>query len=139
MDGGLRCRRFTPGGELAQRQQRIAEPEAGDLVQTFGQPLELARRLQGAQRLELFLRRAARPDQVCVIGVGEPVRLGARGRDHGALLEGEHGVARTGRVEHRLDRVQPLGVRDGVPPPVAHAETGAVGGSDATEEVRALE
>ena len=46
-----------------------------------GQPLERAGGLEGADRLELLLRSAAGAHEIRVVGVRQPVRLAARGRD----------------------------------------------------------
>ena len=73
-------------------------------------------------RAELSMRRAARPDEVRVIRVGEPVRACPCRRHDCRLLKGQHRIARAGGDEEIRDRFRSLCVRDGVPAPVEDGE-----------------
>ena len=108
----------------------MAKSQARDLVQALGQPRQRAGALQGAHGLELAPGGAARADEVCVVGVRQPVRVGPRRGDHGALLEREHRVGGAGGSEQRLDRLHPLRVRDRMPRAVEHADPDSVGRRD---------
>ena len=59
-------------------------------------------------RVELPLRRVRRTDEVRVVGIREPVRLGAHLCDHAPLLEREDGVDDSGGEEVPLDLLPPL-------------------------------
>src|SRR5579884_3144566 len=96
VDRRFRRRRVAAMRELAQRQRRVTQPELCHLVQTLGQPLELAGLLQQLDGAKLRMRGSTRTDEVRVVGVGEAVRARARRRDDRVLLEREHDTARTG-------------------------------------------
>ncbi len=108
---GLRRRRVRPGGELAERERRVPEPEVGGVLERRGERVEAPLVAQRRDRLELRAGREALADEVRVVGVREPVRLGPEPRDERPLLECEHGLGRAGRRQVRLDRVPALRVR----------------------------
>ena len=72
------------------------------------QRLERAGGAQPARRIELPLGRAGRAHEVRVVGIREPVRLGAHLRDHAPLLEREHRVDDAGREQVALDLLPSL-------------------------------
>ena len=79
------------------------------------------------------MRRPCRPDEVRVVGVGEPVRC-RRGRTHhGVLVDGERGVARTGEREQVGDRLRAAGGRSRIPGPLADTELDSLGRRDPGE------
>ena len=59
-------------------------------MQVVGERVEI----EAVERLELRVRRPARADEVRVVGVREPVRVGARRCKHRLLFEGEDEVDR---------------------------------------------
>ena len=77
-----RAGRATGGGDGARRHPAASGPGA-----------RAPRCEQRARGLELRARRTALPDEICVIGVREPVRVGAQPGNEGPLLEPEHGLA----------------------------------------------
>ena len=80
-------------------------------------PLERSRE----RGVELPPRGTALADEVRVVGVREPVRLGPELGHERLLLEAEHRLRRAGGGEERLDRLAPLGVGGGVTGPVDDA------------------
>ena len=135
--GGLRHGRVGPRRELPQGERRVAETELGGTLQRRGQVLERPAVEQRARGLELRARRTALPDEICVIGVREPVRVGAQPCDEGAFLEREHGLRCPRDREERLDRVPALRVGSRVRVAVDHAHANAGGRRDAADERRA--
>ena len=68
------------------------------------------------------MRGAARADEVRVVRVREPVRVGADRRQHRALLEHEHDVGRAGGDEQRRRSLGALRIGNCVAPTVEDAE-----------------
>ncbi len=130
MDGCLRGRRICSGGELAKRVRRMPEPELRGLAQGARETREAIFRLQPFDGLDLDLRRSTRSHEIGVVGVGEPIRPGARPGDDGALLEGENRLRRAHLREQRLDRLPAFRVRDRVRGSLGHGELDAVHSSD---------
>ena len=123
--------------ELSQRQRRVLEAELGDLAQVWGELVEAPRLLETADRLELHVGGAARADEVRVVGVREAVRLGSRGADDRALLQGQRRVARARCREHARDPVDALRVGDRVVAAVRDAEVCALGRRGVGDRLRA--
>ena len=121
-------------GELAQRQRRMAEAELCGLPQRLGQRLQLSRGAEAARGLELALGGAGGADEVRVVGVREPIRLGAHLGDDAPLLEREHRVDDAGGEEVALDLLPALGVRAGVCRALLHLQLHAVDRRDAAQE-----
>ena len=101
-----------------------------ELAQVVRQRLDV----EPAHRLELRMRGAARPHEVRVVGVREPVRVGARRRHDGALLEHEHDLGRARGDEGVRDRLRPLRVGDRVPRALEHVQLRARPRGDRGEE-----
>src|SRR5437867_2143681 len=103
-------RRWGPafGRQLAERKRRVSEAQLGDLAKAGRQGPETAFALEPADGLELRVRCPAGALEVGVIGVREPVRLRARGRDDRVLLERERRVARSGKGKRLGDRIGAL-------------------------------
>ena len=112
----------------------MAQAEERDLAQVVGQRVDV----ETVQRLELRVRGAARPHQVGVVGVREPVGVGARRGEHGLLLEREHEVDGAGRHQDVGDRLGSLGVGGRVRAPLLDAELGAEAGRERGEEARSV-
>ena len=100
------------------------------------QRLERAGGAKAARRVELALGRVGRADEVRVVGVRKPVRLGAHLRDHAPLLEREHGVDDTGGEQVALDLLPPLRVGARVGITLADLQPNLLGRGDASQERR---
>ena len=66
----------------------MTQTKQGDLPQVVGKGVQV----EAVEGSELGVRRAARADEVRVIGVRQPVRVGAGCREHGLLLQREGDV-----------------------------------------------
>ena len=80
LHGRLRRRWARPRRELPQRHRRVPETEVRCLTQRLRERLERAGALEGPCRVELPLRCPRRADEVRVVGIREPVRLGSASR-----------------------------------------------------------
>src|SRR5687767_11662511 len=112
--GGLRGWPGEPLGELAEREGGIASAELGGLAQVRREIVEVAPRREPADGRELVPRRAARADEVRVVGVREPVRPSASGSDDPGLLQREGRVVRADEAEQLGDRIAAPRVGGGV-------------------------
>ena len=97
----------------------------GDLAQLRRELVEPALALEPPDRPELRLGGAARAHDVRVVGVGEPVRPGARRRDDGLLAEAQRRLLRAEEREELGDRLDALRVRDRVPAPLVDRRAGS--------------
>ena len=118
------CSPSSSAGSRARRAPAATSPDGADAAARhpasgLEQRLERAGGAQSARRVELPLGRVGRADEVRVVGVREPVRLGAHLRDHAPLLEREDGVDDTGSEEVALDLLPSLRVRARVGVPLA--------------------
>ena len=89
--------------------------------------------------LELLLGREHRPLDVGLVGVRQPVRVGARRGDDGVLVETERGLARTGDGEQIGDRLDAPGVRDGVAATLGDRERDLLACGDLRQDARAVD
>ena len=87
--------------------------------------------------LELLPGRAARPDEVRVIGVCEPVRTRLRGADDTSLREGQHGARGARRRQHFRDRLGAFRIGERMARALLDAELDLLGGRDLGDELRA--
>jgi hypothetical protein len=123
--------------KLAERERRVPSPELCDFLQLgreLGKPSAATKGFDGP---ELFVRCAARADEVGVVGVGETVGASSSTGHDGALFEEQDRFACSGEGEDVGDRFEPFGVRDCVPPAVEDAESHSLFSGDAREELGA--
>lgn len=137
-------RRFRGGrpafeGKLAQREGRVSLPELGDLLQSRRQPRQFSTPTQTLDGLQLIVCSSASPDEVRVIRVREAIGPRPRGRDDRALLEEQHGPARTGEGKCIRDRLHSLRVGNGVSPAVEDSQAYSFLVCDTSEEIGALD
>ena len=116
----------------------MAFAKLGDLLESRGEPRQLAAPTQSLHGSQLVVCRSARADEVRVVGIRQPVCPRARRRHDRALFEEQDGPAGAGKRERVRDRFDSLCVRDGVPPAVEDTETHSFLVCDAREEVGAL-
>ena len=114
----------------------MPQPKRRRLAEVVGEPLEHALRPEASRGLELELGGTARPDEVRVVRIRQPIRLRARLRDHRSLFEREHGVGGAGEREQRLDRIPALGIGSSVARALHHAERDVEISCDLPEERR---
>ncbi len=98
--GRLRDGRSTLGRELAERERRVAEPEARNLAQLAGKPVEI----DLTDRLELALGGLHGALDVRLVGVGEAVCLRSDRRDDRVFVEPQRPRSRSGEREQIGDR-----------------------------------
>ena len=115
-----------------------AKAKLADLPQSLGKHVEATVALEPADRAQLDVRGATRPDEVRVVGVCEPVCLGARRADDRVLVERERGVAGTGQRESVGDRLGSLRVGDCVATPVVDVQLGTAHGRQPRNQLRPL-
>lgn len=113
-------------------------PQFGDFLQLRRELCELTRPPQGLHRAELLVRCLARPDEVGVVGVREPVRTRPCPRHDRTLLEHQHGLTRTGESKYVRDRLESLRVGHGVALAVEDGQTPSFVGRDPSEESRSI-
>jgi hypothetical protein len=116
----------------------VALAELCDLLESRGEPRQLAASSQSLYGLQLIVRRSACPDEIRVIGVCKAVGARARGRHHRPFLEEQDCPAGAGEREGVGDRFDAFCVRDGVPPAVEDAEPYSLLVCDAREELGAF-
>ena len=92
------------------------------LAERLGERFQHARRPEQPRCVELSLSRVGRADEIRMIGVREPIRLGAHLGDDAPFLEPEHGVDDSGRQEVALDLLPPLRVGAGMGCSLLHLE-----------------
>ena len=109
-----------------------------DLLESRGQPFQLAGMPKTLDRAQLLVRRATRANEVRMIGIREPICSGARRRHHRTLLEDEHRPAGAGEREDAGDRLHSLCIRDGMPGPIEDGEVDFLLSRHADQEVRAF-
>ena len=112
----------------------MAQPQLRGRLERRRESLERSVGEQRVRGLQLRAGGAALADEVRVVGVREPVRLGPQPGDERALLERQHGLGRARHREVRLDRIPALRVRGGVGLAVDHAHPHARGGGHAADE-----
>lgn len=113
-------------------------PQFRDLLQSRRQLLQIPGAAEALDRTELFVRGAARAHEVCVIGIGEPVRTRARRRHHGTLLEEQDCSPSAGEREHACDRLDAFRIRESVTTALGDAELHAFLGGNPCKELGAL-
>ena len=101
-------------------------------MQIVGKRVEV----ETAERFQLGVRGPARAHEIGVVGVREPVGVGARRRKHGLLLEREHEVYGPGRHQDVGDRLGSLGVGGRVRAPLLDVQLAAEARCDPGEEMR---
>ena len=112
--------------------------QLADLLQATRQLRELSRPAQTRDCAQLLVRCTARPHEIGVICVCEPVRTGAGRRHDGAFFEHEDRSSGARQCEHACDRIDALGVRDGMATAVDDMEVDLFLRRDSREELRAL-
>ena len=112
----------------------MAQAEERDLAQIVGERVDV----ETVQRLELRMRRPARPHEIRVVGVREAVGVGARRREHGLLLEREDEVDGAGGHQDVGDRLGSLGVGGRVRAPLLDVKLAAEARRERGEEARSV-
>ena len=130
----LRDRRLGAGRELPEGERRMAEPERRGLLQRRGERVERAALGQRARGVELKRRRAALPDEVRVVGVGEAVRSARRPATSARSSSVSTIAVAPGHGQVALDRLPALRVCGRVRLPVDHPHAHPGGRRDAADE-----
>ena len=87
MDRRFGCRWTAFERELTQRQRWVTLSQFRDLLQRQRQLLELTGVTQDLDGPQLFVGGTARADEICMVGVREPVGARLRRRHDGSLFE----------------------------------------------------
>jgi hypothetical protein len=109
-----------------------------NLLQSRRQFRQVTGSTEALDRTELFVRGTTRAHEICVIGVGQPVRARSSRRHDGALLEEQDRSSRAGKREHACDRVDALRVCERVTTSLHDKELHSFLGSEPREELGAL-
>src|SRR5581483_10931759 len=128
--GGLAFAASSPSGADGWRSRRRATSASSGR-----QLVEVER----ADRFELLVRGAGGALEVRLVGVREPVRLGARGGEEGVLLELQDGVAGACEREQAGDRLVALRVGDGVAAALGDAKLDVLARGDLRDEPGAVD
>ncbi len=109
-----------------------------NLLQSRRQFRQVTGATEAFDRTELFVRGTTRAHEICVIGIGEPVRARSRRRHHGALLEEQDCSSGAGEREHACDRVDAFRVCDSVTTSLHDMELYSFLGREPREELGTL-
>ncbi len=112
--------------------------QLADFLQLRRQLRERTGTPKSLDRAQLLVRGAARANEIRMVGIRKSIRTGARRRQDRALLEDEHGAARSGKREDSFDRIHALRIGDDVTAAVGDAEVEAFLGRETRDEVGAL-
>jgi hypothetical protein len=112
--------------------------QLGNLLQSRRQFRQVTGTTEALDRTELFVRGATRTHEICVIGIGKPVRARPRGRHDGAFLEQQDRSSGAGEREHARDRVDAFRVRDSVTTPLHDTELHSFLGGKPRQELGPL-
>ena len=111
----------------------MAQAKKSDLAEVVRERVDI----DVPERFELTVRGSARADEVRVVGVRQPVCVGARRREHGLFFEYEHDVDGAGRDKRVGDRLRPLRVHGRVRLAFLYVKLGAEACGEGREEARA--
>jgi hypothetical protein len=109
-----------------------------DFLQLRRQRRERTGTPKSLDRAQLLVRGAARANEIRMVGIRKSIRTGASRRQDGALLEDEHGAARSGKRQDSFDRVDAFRIGDDVATAVGDAEADAFLCRETRDEVGAL-
>ena len=112
----------------------MAQTEKRDLAEVIGKRVEV----EPVERLELRVRRPARPHEVRVVGVRETVRVGARRGEHRLLLQRQDEIDSACGDENVRDGLGSLGVGGRVRAPFLDMQLAAETLRECGEEARSI-
>jgi hypothetical protein len=113
--------------------------ELGDFLETRRKLCQLAAPAQALDCSQLVVRGSARPHEVRVVGIRQAVGPRARGGHNCALFEQQDGPACAGERERVGDRLDSLGVGDGVAAAIEYAESHSFLLGDTCDELCAFD
>jgi hypothetical protein len=96
--------------------------QLGDLLESRREPCQLAASAQALHGLELLVRGPAGPNEICMVGIRQAIRPGARGGHDCAFFEKQNGRVCAGERECVCDRFDSFRIGDSVTPAIEHPQ-----------------